>query len=36
MKVKVKKEKVEEDINNDDMNLMEGFEVIDEIGDGED
>ena len=36
VKAKVKKEKVEEDANNDDMNLMEGFEVIDEIGDGED
>lgn len=35
-KAKIKKEKVEEDANNDDLNLMEGFEVIDEIGDGED
>jgi len=35
-KVKAKKEKTEEDANNDDMSLMEGFEVIDEIGDGED
>ncbi|XP_020608100.1 uncharacterized protein LOC110046740 isoform X2 [Orbicella faveolata] len=35
-KAKVKKEKAEEDANNDDLNLMEGFEVIDEIGDGED
>jgi len=35
-KAKAKKEKTEEDTNNDDMSLMEGFEVIDEIGDGED
>ena len=35
-KAKIRKEKVEEDANNDDVNLMEGFEVIDEIGDGED
>lgn len=35
-KVKAKKEKTEEDANNEDMSLMEGFEVIDEIGDGED
>ena len=34
---KVKKEKVKENVdNNDDVNFMEGFEVIDEIGDGED
>lgn len=34
---KAKKDKVEEDAgNNDDVDFMEGFEIIDEIGDGED
>ena len=35
--VKVKHEKVDDEAeNNDDMSFMEGFEVIDEIIDGED
>lgn len=34
---KAKKGKVDEEADNtDDVNLMEGFEIIDEIGDGED
>ncbi|XP_078349676.1 uncharacterized protein LOC144634553 isoform X2 [Oculina patagonica] len=35
--LKAKKEKAEANVdNNDDVSFMEGFEVIDEIGDGED
>lgn len=35
--LKANKEKAQENVdNNDDVSFMEGFEVIDEIGDGED